>query len=57
MFLSDLFKKTRIRDLMDIRGTAFHVRSTGEVAGTIRTIDSVGIRSGKTIQWRYWRVE
>ncbi len=57
MSLSDLFRKTRIRDLMDIRGTAFHVRSTGEVAGTIRTIDSVGIRSGKTIQWRYWRVE
>ena len=56
-FLSDLYKKTRIRDLMDTRSTAFHVRSSGEFAGTVRTIDSVGIRSGKTIQWRYWRVE
>jgi hypothetical protein len=56
-FLSDLYQKTRFRDLLEVRGTAFHVRSVGEVAGTIRTIDAVGIRSGKTIQWRYWRVE
>jgi general secretion pathway protein K len=56
-FLLDLYKKTRIRDLMDTRSTAFHMRSSGEFAGTVRTIDSVGIRSGKTIQWRYWRVE
>ncbi len=56
-FLSDLYKKTRIRDLMDVRATAFHMRSSGEFAGTVRTVDSVGIRSGKSIQWRYWRVE
>jgi general secretion pathway protein K len=56
-FLSDLYQKTRFRDLLEVRGTAFHVRSVGEVAGTIRTIDAVGVRTGKTIQWRYWRVE
>ena len=56
-FLSTLYQRTRFRDLLEVRGTAFHVRSAGEVAGTIRTIDAVGIRTGKTIQWRYWRVE
>jgi general secretion pathway protein K len=56
-FLSDLYQKTRFRDLLEVRGTAFHVRSAGEVAGTVRTIDAVGIRTGNTIHWRYWRVE
>ncbi len=56
-FLFDLYQKTRFRDLVDVRGTAFHIRSTGEFAGTSRAIDAVGIRAGKTIQWRYWRVE
>lgn len=56
-FLSDLYQKTRFRDLIDVRGTAFHIRSTGEFTGTIRVVDSVGVRAGKTIQWRYWRVE
>ena len=56
-FLSDLYQKTRFRDLLEVRGTAFHVRSAGEVAGTVRTIDAVGIRTGKAIHWRYWRVE
>jgi len=56
-FLSDLYQKTRFRDLLEVKGTAFHVRSAGEVAGTVRTIDAVGIRTGKTIHWRYWRVE
>ena len=55
-FLSDLYK-TVLRDLLDVRGTAFHVRSTGEFTGTVRVIDSVGIRAGKAIHWRYWRVE
>jgi general secretion pathway protein K len=45
------------RDLLSVRSTAFHIRSSGEVGGTIRTIDSVGIRTGKSIHWRYWRVE
>jgi general secretion pathway protein K len=56
-FLSDLYQKTRFRDLLEVRGTAFHVRSTGEFTGTARVIDSVGIRAGKAIHWRYWRVE
>jgi general secretion pathway protein K len=56
-FLSDLYQKTRFRDLLEVRGTAFHVRSTGEFTGTSRVIDSVGIRAGKAIHWRYWRVE
>lgn len=56
-FLSDLYRKTRFRDLLEVRASAFHIRSTGEVAGTVRTVDAVGIRSGKTVLWRYWRVE
>lgn len=56
-FLSDLYKRTRFRDLITVQSTAFHVRSTGELAGTVRTIDAVGIRAGNAIQWRYWRLE
>lgn len=56
-FLSDLYKRTRFRDLITVQSTAFHVRSTGELAGTVRTIDAVGIRAGNDIQWRYWRLE
>ena len=56
-FLSDLYQRTRFRDLIDVRGTAFHIRSSGDFGGTVRTIDCVGIRAGKGIQWRYWRVE
>lgn len=56
-FLLDLYRRTRFRDLLEVRGTAFRVRSTGEVAGTARTIDAVGIRSGNAIQWRCWRIE
>jgi len=55
--LKDLYDKTRFRDLIDIRGTAFHVRSTGNVSGTYRTIDAVGVRSANDIQWRYWCLE
>ncbi len=55
-FISDLYK-TVMKDLLEVQGTAFHVRSTGEFAGTVRVIDSVGIRAGKAIHWRYWRVE
>jgi len=55
--LKDLYDKTRFRDLIDIRGTAYHVRSTGDISGTLRTIDAVGLRSGNDIQWRYWRLE
>jgi general secretion pathway protein K len=55
--LKDLFTRTRLPDLVDVRGTAFRVRSTGNVSGTYRTIDAVGLRSGNDIQWRYWRLE
>jgi len=56
-FLQDLYKRTRFRDLVTVQGTAFHTRSSGELAGTVRTIDAVGIRAGNDIQWRYWRLE
>jgi general secretion pathway protein K len=56
-FLLDVYRRTRIRDLLDVQGTAFRVRSTGDVAGTRRTIDAVGIRSGNAIQWRCWKIE
>jgi general secretion pathway protein K len=55
--LKDLYDKTRFRDLIDVKGTAYHVRSTGDISGTLRTIDAVGLRSGIDIQWRYWRLE
>lgn len=55
--LKDLYTKTRFRDLIDVRGTVFHVRSTGNVSGTYRTIDATGARSGNDIQWRHWRLE
>ncbi len=56
-FLSDLYRRTRLRDLLTVQGTAFHVRSSGDIAGTVRTIDAVGVRAGNDIQWRYWRLE
>lgn len=56
-FLKDLYDRTRFRDLIDVKGTAFHVRSTGNVSGTYRTIDTVGTRAGNDIQWRYRRLE
>jgi len=56
-FLKDLYNRTRFRDLIDVKGTAFHVRSTGNVSGTYRTVDAVGVRSGNDIQWRYRRLE
>lgn len=55
--LRGLYRKTRFRDLLDVRGTAFHVRSAGEVAGTVRTLDAIGVRAGKDIQWRVRRLE
>jgi general secretion pathway protein K len=55
--LRDLYDRTRFRDLVDIKSTAFHVRSTGTLSNTYRTIDAVGLRSGIDIQWRFWRLE
>ena len=56
-FLRDLFAKTLINKLVDVRSTYFHVRSSGDVGGTVRTIDAIGIRVGNEIQWRFWRIE
>jgi general secretion pathway protein K len=55
--LKVLYDRTRFRDLIDVKGTAFRVRATGDVSGTTRTIDAVGLRVGNDIQWRYWRLE
>ena len=46
-----------LRDQVDIRSYNFHLRASGDVGGTVRTIDTVGLRGGTVIQWRYWRLE
>ena len=56
-FLRDLYARTLIREIMDVRSTYFHVRSSGDVGGTVRTIDAIGMRAGNEIQWRFWRIE
>ena len=56
-FLRDLFARTLVRTLVDVRSTYFHVRSSGDVGGTVRTIDAVGTRTGNEVQWRFWRIE
>jgi len=56
-FLRDLYARTLIRNILDVRSTYFHVRSSGDVGGTVRTIDAIGIRTGNELQWRFWRVE
>jgi general secretion pathway protein K len=56
-FLRDLYARTLIRNLADTRSTYFHVRSSGDVGGTVRTIDVIGIRAGNEVQWRFWRIE
>jgi general secretion pathway protein K len=48
---------TIFRNLVDVKSANFHVRATGDVFGTVRTIDSVGTRTGNVISWRYWRLE
>ncbi len=48
---------TWFRNLIDIQSQYFHVRSMGDVGGTQRTIDTVGMRAGTVRQWRYWRLE
>ena len=55
--LRDLYDRTRFRDLIDIKSTVFHVRSSGDFGGTVRTVDALGVRAGNDIQWRYWRLE
>ena len=56
-FLQDLYARTLIRNLVDVKSTYFHVRSSADAGGTVRTIDSIGIREGNEIQWRFWRIE
>ncbi len=56
-FLRDLYARTLIRNLVDVKSTYFHVRSDGDVGGTVRTIDAIGIRAGNEVQWRFWRIE
>jgi general secretion pathway protein K len=56
-FLRDLYARTLIRNLADTRSAYFHVRSSGDVGGTVRTIDAIGIRAGNEVQWRFWRIE
>ena len=56
-FLRDLYARTLIRNIVDVRSTYFHVRSSGDVGGTVRTIDAIGMRAGNEIQWRFWRIE
>jgi len=55
--LRDLYTRTLFKELVDVRSTYFHVRSAGDVGGTVRTIDAVGLRTGNEIQWRFWRLE
>jgi general secretion pathway protein K len=56
-FLRDLYARTLIQKLVDVRSTYFHVRSSGDVGGTVRTIDAIGIREENEVQWRFWRIE
>ena len=56
-YLRDLYARTLIRNIVDVRSTFFHVRSSGDVGGTVRTIDAIGMRTGNEIQWRFWRIE
>jgi general secretion pathway protein K len=55
--LRDLYARTLIRSIVDVRSTYFHVRSSGDVGGTVRTIDAICIRMGNEVQWRFWRIE
>ncbi|MBP2686916.1 MAG: hypothetical protein H6Q81_1821, partial [Deltaproteobacteria bacterium] len=56
-FLQDLYARTLIRNLVDVRSSYFHVRSSADAGGTVRTIDAIGIRVANEIQWRFWRIE
>jgi len=56
-FLRDLYARTLLRSIVDVKSTYFHVRSSGDVGGAVRTIDAIGIRVGNEVQWRFWRIE
>jgi type II secretory pathway component PulK len=56
-FFENLYSKTVFSTLVDVKSTYFHVRSTGNVGGTVRTIDAIGLRSGNDVKWQFWRLE
>ena len=43
--------------LLDIKSTHFHIRSSGNVGDTIRTIDTIGARIGNDVKWVFRRLE
>jgi general secretion pathway protein K len=56
--LGNLFRQQAfIQGLLTVESRNFHVRSTGDVGGTIRTIDTIGTRSGNDVKWLVWRLE
>ena len=44
-------------DFLDVKSTYFHIRSSGDVGGTIRTIDTIGVRTENDVRWIFWRLE
>jgi len=43
--------------ILDVKSTHFHVRSSGNVGDTIRTIDVIGARGGNDVKWVFRRLE
>ena len=58
-FLKNLYSQQSafFSDFIDVKSTVFHVRSSGDVGGTIRTIDAIGTRSGNDVKWTFRRLE
>ena len=58
-FLKNLYTQQSafFTDFIDAKSTVFHVRSSGDVGGTIRTIDAIGTRSGNDVKWTFRRLE
>lgn len=55
--LGELFRTTRVIDLVDVKSSTFRVTSTGSVNEVLRTAVAVGVRSANEVQWRVWRFE
>ncbi|MBP2676120.1 MAG: type secretion system minor pseudopilin GspK [Deltaproteobacteria bacterium] len=57
-FFKNLQSKTLFgTDVVDVKSSYFHVRSTGDVGGTVRTVDAIGFRTGNNVVWYFWRLE
>lgn len=56
-FFRNLHSKTLFSSLVDVKSAYFHVRSTGDVGGTLRTVDAIGFRTGNNVVWYFWRLE